>query len=232
MDTNQNQVLSTDSSRTTTPDQALKMITDLWGVMIALFGVRWSSQFGETPDASGQWRQTLSGISRQQVADALGEVRTSGRAWPPTAPEFREMCLSAGKEKQVPMEAAYAELTRFICSGRRDYSHVSPILYHTISRNMDLYNYKLLEEWKALKMFEVAYKATLFQIECGEELRRPPPPETLIEKKPEPIVARSPDFDSPIKDLLKLFDGPDEPAPITIDEMIEQRRLERVKNDV
>ena len=95
-----------------------------------------------------------------------------------------------------------------------------------------MYNYKLLEEWKALKMFEVAYKATLFQIECGEELRRPPPPETLIEKKPEPIVARSPDFESPIKDLLKLFDGPDEPAPITLDEMIEQRRLERIKNDV
>lgn len=165
------------------------------------------------------------------MADALGEVRTSGRAWPPTAPEFREMCLSAGKEKQVPMEAAYAELTRFICSGRRDYSHVSPILYHTISRNMDLYNYKLLEEWKALKMFEVAYKATLFQIECGEELRRPPPPETLIEKKPEPIVARSPDFESPIKDLLKMFDEPAEPCAMTISEIADQQRLERLKNE-
>jgi hypothetical protein len=143
------------------------------------------------------------------------------------------MCLSAGKEKQVPMEAAYAELTRFICSGRRDYSHVSPILYHTISRNMDLYNYKLLEELKALKMFEVAYKATLFQIECGEELRRPPPPETLIEeKKPMTRADYPPDFETPIKDLLKLFDGPDEPVPITLDELIEQRRLERVKNDV
>lgn len=96
---------------------------------------------------------------------------------------------------------------------------------------MDLYNYKLLEEWKALKMFEVAYKATLFQIECGEELRRPPPPETLIEKKPEPIVARSPDFESPIKDLLKMFDEPAEPCAMTISEIADQQRLERLKNE-
>jgi len=233
METNQNQALSTDSSKTTTPDQALKMITDLWGVMIALFGVRWSSQFGETPDASGQWRQTLSGISRQQVAAALSDVRTSGRAWPPTAPEFREMCLSSGKEKQMPMEAAYAELTRFICSGRRDYSHVSPILYHTISRNMDLYNYKLLDEWKALKMFEVAYKATLFQIECGEELRRPPPPETLIEqKKPEPMPKNGRGEETTIAELLKLFDEPLKPKQPTQAEIDDLARLEKLKNDI
>lgn len=131
------------------------------------------------------------------------------------------------------MEAAYAELTGFIRSGRRDYSHVSPILYHTISRNMDLYNYKLLEEWKALKMFEVAYKATLFQIECGEELRRPPPPETLIEeKKPMTRADYPPDFVSPLKDLLKLFDGPVEPCSMTISEIADLQRLERLKNDV
>lgn len=172
------------------------------------------------------------GVSRAQIADAIAEIRLSGRKWPPAAPEFREMCLSAGKEKQVPMEAAYAELTRFICSGRRDYSHVSPILYHTISRNMDLYNYRMLEEWKSLKMFEVAYKATLFQIECGEQLRRPPLPETLLEeKKPEPKAPRSPDCESPIKDLLKLFDGPAEPCTMTISEIADLQRLERLKNE-
>src|SRR5690606_29718845 len=208
MQDNQRQALSTDSSRTTTPDQALKMITDLWGVMVALFGVKWSSQFGETPDVSGQWRQTLSGITRQQIAGALSDIRNSGRVWPPTAPEFRSMCLAAGKPKIPPMEALYAEINQLNHSGRKDYSHVSPILYHTINRNLDFYNFKMVEEWKAFKMFEVAYKATLFQIECGEELATPPEPETLL-PAPKPTIATEADIKKTAEaraKLLAMFD--------------------------
>lgn len=233
MQDNQNQALSTDLSKTTMPpDQALKMITDLWGAMIALFGVRWSSQFGETPDATGQWRQTLSGISRQQVAEALNDIRNSGRAWPPTAPEFRAMCLSAGKEKHPPLEAAYSEINQLVKSGRKDYGHVSPILYHTINKNLDFYNFKIVEEWKAFKMFEVAYKATLFQIESGEELKRPQAPETMIES----ATQRRPETPESVKkgeavlnDLLSMFDPPKEPKPLTENDIKDFEKLERVK---
>lgn len=231
MQDNQNQALSTDSSRPTT-DQAHRMITDLWGAMIALFGVRWSSQFGETPDASGQWRQTLSGISRQQVADALSDIRSSGRAWPPTAPEFRAMCLSAGKPKSDPLEVAWSEFNRWQRTGSRDYSHVSPALYHTINKNLDMYVYQQQSRQEVcLKMFEMAYKATLFQIECGEELRKPPAPETLIESKPvltpktDEQIAKGSEI---IGSLLAMFDDKPEDKQLTQDEINDLQRLEKL----
>lgn len=75
-----------------------------------------------------------------------------------------------------------AELNIFVRDNRKDTHRLSPILYHTIRNNMDFYNYKKLEkEYERIKAFEIAYKATLFQIECGEKLDAPPAPETLLE---------------------------------------------------
>jgi len=148
---------------------------------MALFGESWTRSFGEIPDESGQWTKTLSGVSRAQIADGLDIVRNSGRKWPPAAPEFKAMCLSLGIKKHPPMEACYAELTGFISENRKDSYNLSHILYHTIRRNMDLYNYKKIEkDWDRIKSFEIAYKATLFQLECGEQLIEIPKPETLI----------------------------------------------------
>lgn len=82
------------------------------------------------------------------------------------------------------MEACMSELTKFISSGRKDTYNLSHILHHTIVRNMDLYNYKKIEkDWDRIKSFEIAYKATLFQLENGEKLIEIPKPENLIEEK-------------------------------------------------
>jgi hypothetical protein len=148
------------------------------------------------------------------------------------------MCLNAGKEKPMPMEAAYAEMCRYIRGGQKDYSHVSPILYHTIYRNLDLYNYRSIEEWKALKMFEIAYKATLFQIECGEELVTPPPPETLLPKPEKKEFNPSSDEvkkgEETIKSILSLWDTPKQPEQkqTTQAEIEDMKRLERLKIEV
>lgn len=44
-------------------------------------------------DPAGQWALTLSDVSYEQVGAALKALRLSGREWPPTAPEFRVLCL-------------------------------------------------------------------------------------------------------------------------------------------
>lgn len=166
----------------------------------------------------------------------MNDIRNSGRAWPPTAPEFRAMCLNAGKEKHPPLEAAYAEINQLVGSGRKDYSHVSPILYHTIYRNLDFYNFKVVEEWKAFKMFEVAYKATLFQIESGEELRRPPELETLLaapEKKPyAPTSEEIEKAGEVINSLLSMFDDKSSPAPLSKAGIEDLEKLERMRGKI
>jgi hypothetical protein len=231
---NQNHQLSVSCSSTTrTQEQDLKMISDLWGAMMALFGELWTRSFGEMPDKSGQWRQTLLGVSRAQIADAIAEIRLSGRKWPPAAPEFRAICLSTNSEKLPPFEICAVEIQNFVRSGRRDTQNMTPFVYHMVTKNLDFYNYKQFDkEYDRQKSLEIAYKATLFQLESGGKLIAPPPPETLIEqKKPEPINTNSPKFESPISDLLKLFDNPPEPEP-TDSDIADLQRLERLKNDV
>lgn len=210
MEPNQNQALSTDLSQTTTDqERAEKMITDLWGAMIALFGVRWSSQFGEVVDKSGQWTQTLSGISRNQVAEALSEVRKSGRAWPPTAPEFRSMCISGGIEHPT-VEDAYSTLHRYL-TGQIEESELGVAVRHTINKNMDLYQFKRLPIDKAIEVFRFAYKATLNQIAAGDELFQPRAPVALIEDVP--VQVSPEEAEAARLRLLSLFDDPEQPEP-------------------
>lgn len=201
---NQSRQLSASCGSTTrTQQQDLRMIEDLWGAMMALFGESWTRSFGEMPDESGQWSKTLSGVSRAQIADGLDIVRNSGRKWPPAAPEFRAMCIGAGKEKHPPLEACFAELTKYITDNRKDSHNLSHILYHTIRRNMDFYAYKKIEkDWERIKCFEIAYKATLFQLESGESLIEIPNPETLIEENKNYIKSDSPQAEKAAKETL------------------------------
>lgn len=142
------------------------------------------------------------------------------------------MCLMAGKEKHPTLEAAYAELNQFVKSGRKDYSHVSPILYHTINRNLDFYNFNRVEEWKAFKAFEIAFKATLFQMECGESLVTPPPPETLLPQPAKEKFSSNPDMikkgEETLSSLLDMFNVPEQ-KPLTAAEIADNERPGRLK---
>ncbi len=171
------------------------------------------------------------GISRAQIADAIAEIRLSGRKWPPAAPEFRAICLSTNAEKLPPFEICAVEIQNFVRSGRRDTHKMTPFVYHMVVKNLDFYNFKMLEkEYDRQRSLDIAYKATLFQLECGEKLITPPPPETLLEKKkPEPVDPNEPKFESPISDLLKLFDEPEEQKQLTDSDIKDLQRLERLK---
>lgn len=133
------------------------------------------------------------------------------------------------------MEACFAELTAFVCAGRNDVHNLTPILYHTVRKNLDFYNYKKIEkDWERIKSFEIAYKATLFQIECGGKLEVPPGPKTLVEEDKktgshnssanEKIAAKT------IGGLMSMFSDP-EPKPITAADRADLERLERVRNE-
>lgn len=169
-----------------------------------------------------------------QIDAGLAKARTHNSPFLPSIGQFIAWCKESTGEQLPPFEICAVEIQNFVKHGRRDTHNMTPFVYHMVVKNMDFYNFKLLEkEYDRNRALEIAYKATLFQIECGQELIKPPAPETLIDqKKPEPMAALPKDTESPISELLKLFEYVEDVKPITIDEMIEKRRLEKIKNDL
>lgn len=84
-------------------------------MMAGLYGHKWISSYGTSdikldddgnarPD-SGIWAKALSGVSGQQIAYGmkLCTQRTGEQAaWPPSAPEFRDMCLAGQSTLGIP----------------------------------------------------------------------------------------------------------------------------------
>lgn len=165
------------------------------------------------------------------MAAALSDIRMSGRGWPPTAPEFREMCVLSGKEKIPPMEVLFTELGDYLRAGKSSVSGASKYLYHLVTRNLDYYSYRHSTIDENLKMFTVAYKAMVFQLESGEELITEPPPETLLPKpeKREPTEEEKKKGSEVLGSLLSMFDEP-EPKPLTDAEKADLEKLESLKN--
>lgn len=132
------------------------------------------------------------------------------------------------------MEACYAELTKYIADNRKDRHSLSPILYHTVQRNMDFYRYQKIEkDYDRVREFEMAFKATLFQLECGESLQRAPAPETLLESDKDIKRHDAPESvklaDETIGSLLAMLDDKPEDKQLTQDEINDLQRLERLR---
>jgi hypothetical protein len=131
------------------------------------------------------------------------------------------------------MEACYSELVKYLSANRKDRHNLSPILYHTVTRNMDLYRYQKIEkDYDRVREFDIAFKATLFQLECGEQLMRAPAPETLIESdqhenKITPEVIKK--TEGIRSSILAMLDDKPEPKPPTPEELADLARLERLK---
>lgn len=196
--------------------------------MIALFGNRWTSQFGEKIDASGQWAETLKAVSRKQVAQAIEVLRNSGRVWPPTAPEFKSICLANGANHPT-VEAAYAEVHRYML-GKISENDLSDAAFHTIHTNMDLYQYRSLSLEKSQDVFRFAYKATLDQFNSGEKVyQKPVPPIAIAEIKP---VVTAEEAEKARAALFALFNQPEEQKQLTEAERLDLEKLNKVRGSV
>lgn len=75
----------------------------LWVLMTEMYGHKWASVHGDKD--SGTWGKVLHDISGQQIAIGMQAcaTRTDDQAeWPPSAPEFRKMCLAGGSNPGIP----------------------------------------------------------------------------------------------------------------------------------
>ena len=67
---------------------------DLWLRMAEIYGNQWTSQHGNE-DTNNTWAKGLQDITPKMLAGGLMRclMRSSRNAWPPTLPEFRNLCL-------------------------------------------------------------------------------------------------------------------------------------------
>lgn len=63
-----------------------------------IYGHKWVSSYGETDD--GTWSTGLYDVDREGLSRGLEALRRSDKEWPPSLPEFRQLCISGkpGKE--------------------------------------------------------------------------------------------------------------------------------------
>lgn len=72
--------------------------------MASMYGHRWTSAFGDEVDPDRVWQSTLKEITVDQIKHGMNRVAQSGSAWPPSAPEFRDMCTDADLKRKGSWE--------------------------------------------------------------------------------------------------------------------------------
>ena len=83
----------------------------LWQVMSDLYGHRWVSNYGaDAGGSAGQtWAHGLRDLTGGQLAIGVGKCAQGATAdgWPPTLPQFRELCLDV-----IPFAQVADDITR------------------------------------------------------------------------------------------------------------------------
>ncbi|WJO34802.1 hypothetical protein [Pseudomonas monteilii] len=78
---------------------SLGLLEKLWITMTQTYGHKWTSSFGDEPKADHAWAKILGGLTGQQIANGLRRMIELGQTdpevakWPPSATDFRVMCL-------------------------------------------------------------------------------------------------------------------------------------------
>lgn len=79
---------------------------ELWMRMASRYGHAWVSQYGPLPDGivAAEWRDTLKGITNEQLRAGFTEDAIRASDWPPTSTRFRAMCLGIPSIAEVRID--------------------------------------------------------------------------------------------------------------------------------
>ena len=136
----------------------------LWAAMAGIYGSRWSSSYGETPNEGGAgrlWHRGLQDLTDAQVRAGIDACTRAVDDWPPTLPAFRRMAIGI-PSKAVAMDAAFG---RAIPPGE-----TAQRFLIAMERRIDRYSLRRMDAEKAERHVGRAYAATLQAIMDGEPL--------------------------------------------------------------
>lgn len=85
---------------------SLETVENLWQAMASMYGHKWVSGYGAQVDPDGSWAMALTGISSLQIEQGLKRCFEDCLSWPPSAPEFRKLCLMLYDKDDVGWEHA------------------------------------------------------------------------------------------------------------------------------
>ena len=72
----------------------MELLEKLWQTMVETYGHRWTANFGENPKPDHAWAKHLTGLTGKHIANGLAQLSSlNNDGWPPSAPQFRGMCL-------------------------------------------------------------------------------------------------------------------------------------------
>lgn len=89
------------------------MVVKLWTKLTAMYGHKFTAQFGKSPDET--WITCLVGIGGREIANGLNACLEEHPVWPPGAAQFRALCIGeytddeGNKSKWQHNSAAYLE---------------------------------------------------------------------------------------------------------------------------
>lgn len=69
------------------------LMTHLWELMARMYGHKWSSAFGDEIDPGNVWATVLHDCDIEKIRHGFRKCMEQGLEWPPSAPEFRRLCL-------------------------------------------------------------------------------------------------------------------------------------------
>jgi len=170
-----------------------------------------------------------------QIEAGFTKARAHNSPFLPSIGQFIEWCRQATGVNHPPMESVFAELQEWLKHNRNDWHNASPLLQHIIRRTLDLYAFKQnFKEYERVKLFEISYKAALFQFESGIEMETYPHPKTLLENKQEVKRHDAPESvkkgSEVLGGLLSMFEDKPAQKPQTAADREDLEKLERIKN--
>lgn len=148
--------------------------------MAEIYGHKWTSAYGSDPGASvgGTWAKGLAGLNQSDIAAGVEACLAGALSWPPTLPEFRELCLGIPSVAKV----------RVYFQQLRGDSPIDPFA-RLVWSYIDGFAYKHATREQCDRMVSDAYTAAREYRMRGGAL---PEPSLAIEApKPEPVTPKS-----------------------------------------
>lgn len=145
----------------------LGILERIWSVLIGIYGHKFTTNFGDAPileDGNGagrQWAVTLQGLSRSQIESGLEASHFRVDEWPPTATEFRMLCLG------IPSLAA---VRQDLAKDSRERMPFTRLTWEFI----DGYNFGRSDQDKANRMLRDAYDLAREHVMAGGALPEGP----------------------------------------------------------
>lgn len=91
--------LSIESEQPQDSETVQRVLARLWLRMTEVYGHKFTSSYGTEPNES--WARCLAELNPHQIAQGLSRLTDREDTWPPTAIEFRNLCLNVQSGVQV-----------------------------------------------------------------------------------------------------------------------------------